>query len=111
MHSNRKVCRLVSVDDEVAEAPERRVWLRIGASWGARVVLYVVVTGIALTWAFYAGIAHYDARHCSGPDQSFGDCDLGDFEGAEWALITLCVLVVVIIAFEMGLRWLRRSRL
>jgi len=59
--------------------------------------------------SFAARAAHFAAAHCSG-SASLDGCDPEDFEGLQWAGVSLVGRAVAIVAIEVALRQRRRSR-
>ncbi|GAA2146597.1 hypothetical protein GCM10009844_22870 [Nocardioides koreensis] len=77
------------------------------SAW-ARMGVYAFALIVAVVAAFFAGMAHFEATKCSGPDFG-GECDLAGLEGVMWSAAVL-VLAVIAIAITEGVRARNRRR-
>ena len=57
-----------------------------------RILAYAATLVVAVSVAFFAGVDHFSATQCSGPNAG-GECDLGFIEGLLWAAVAAVVVL------------------
>ena len=64
-----------------------------------RILRYAATLVVAVSVAFSAGVYHFSATQCSGPNAD-GECDLGFIEGFLWAALAAVVVLVLVTVAE-----------